>query len=205
MLVNNTERIIVYTRYPEAGLAKTRLIPALGEAGAANLQKLMTEETVKTVQKAKIEFEIHFTGCSFNTIQVWLGNQLKYNVQEGKTLGERISNSFKGAFSEGIKKVLIIGTDCPGITTHHIKKAFNSLQNSDLVLGPARDGGYYLIGLNSFQPELFNNIKWGSSLVYQQTMATARKLHLKSSTLEELVDIDRPEDLSAWCRGVHKI
>lgn len=200
-LANNSMLLIIFTRYPETGLVKTRLIPALGKAGAAKIHKSMTEETVKMALKTGVELEIHFTGGDYRQIHMWLGSRLKYRNQEGKTLGEKLSNSFKQAFSEGLKQVVIIGTDCPQITPAHIKKAFSLLQNSELVLGPALDGGYYLIGLSSVQPELFRKIKWGSSLVYQQTVAAARKLNLKIAELEELADIDRPEDLKTWLQG----
>lgn len=193
--------LIIFTRYPEAGLVKTRLIPALGEAGAAEIHKIMTEETVKMALKTGIEIEIHFTGGSYKQIQKWLGNRFKYRDQAGGTLGERLSDSFNQAFSEGLKRAIIIGTDCPEITSNHIREAFTLLQKSDLVLGPALDGGYYLIGLSSFHHNLFKNIKWGSNLVYQQTMATARNLNLKIAELEKLADIDRPEDLLAWRQG----
>ncbi len=190
--------LIIFTRYPEAGLVKTRLIPALGKAGAAEIQKTMTEETVKMVLKTGIEVEIHFSGGSYRQIKKWLGIRLNYREQQGETLGEKLSYSFQRAFSAGLKQVVIIGTDCPQITPDHINTAFAMLQKSDLVLGPALDGGYYLIGLSNYQPELFRNIKWGSSVVFEQTLAAAHKLQLEISELETLADIDRPEDLPAW-------
>ena len=197
-LANNSMRLIIFTRYPEAGLAKTRLIPVIGAAGAAEIHKIMTEETVNIALKTGVKFEIHFTGVDYRHFKKWLGDRFTYRDQVGECLGQRLSNSIKQAFSEGQKKVAIIGTDCPHITPDHISNAFTLLQKSALVLGPALDGGYYLIGLSNYQPELFRNIKWGSSLVYQQTMAAAHKLNLKITELEKLADIDRPEDLPAW-------
>ena len=189
-------RLMVFTRYPEAGSVKTRLIPALGKTGAARIHKKMTEGTIKTASHFKGELEVHFSGGNRKLMKKWLSNRLRYRKQKGKDLGEKLCNAFKMAFSEGSKKIVIIGTDCPRLTADHINKAFSLLDKFDLVLGPARDGGYYLIGLNNYRPELFKNIDWGSHLVFQQTVNIAQTRSIKLATLEKLADIDMPEDLA---------
>jgi len=191
-------RLIIFTRYPETGNVKTRLIPALGEKGAENLHREMVKQTIDQTLHYEYETEVHFTGGTIKLMKRWLGYHLTYRKQTGKSLGERLENAFKAAFAERKKKVIVIGTDCPDLTSAHVSKTFNLLSRSDLVLGPTFDGGYYLIGLKKLHGELFQEISWGSEKVYLQTVKAANKLSLKTINLEKLADIDRPADLKAW-------
>jgi rSAM/selenodomain-associated transferase 2 len=111
-----------------------------------------------------------------------------------------MDNAFLEAFRTGAEKVVLVGTDCPGITATILRSAFNLLGLFDLVLGPARDGGYYLIGLRKRVPELFRNVPWGAATVGAQTLTMARELSLRAVTVDPLVDVDRPEDLPVWER-----
>ncbi len=126
----------------------------------------------------------------------WLGEQLKYRGQKGVSLGERLYKALREAFAENKGKVVIIGTDCPGLTLKHIEQAFNLLDRFNLVIGPAHDGGYYLIGLTKAVKDLFSGIKWGSAFVYRQTLEAAQKANLSIAELEKLQDVDCPSDLS---------
>jgi len=199
--VHSKLRLIIFTRYPEAGKVKTRLIPALGEKGAELLHRKMVEHTMTRVSSFKGEVEVHFTGGSHDLTKGWLGDQFRYRRQMGGCLGERLHNSVAEAFNENKKKVVIIGTDCPGLTLRHIEQAFYLLDQSDLVLGPAYDGGYYLIGLNKLVKELFQDITWSSSLVYRQTVKAAEQVDLQAAELEKLADIDCPADLPLWTKS----
>ncbi|NMG19133.1 TIGR04282 family arsenosugar biosynthesis glycosyltransferase [Brasilonema bromeliae] len=196
------QHLIIFTRYPEPGKTKTRLIPALGTEGAANLQRQMTEHTlsqVKQLQKTSvISFEVRFAGGNLQLMQEWLGYDLVYQPQGEGDLGLRMTQSFLNAFQSGAEKVLTIGTDCPGVNNQILAKAFAQLQQSEVVLGPAVDGGYYLIGLQRPMPELFINIDWGTSQVLHQTITIAQMLNLSVTNLPHLADIDRPEDLPIW-------
>ncbi len=191
-------RLIIFTRYPEAGNVKTRLIPALGEKGAERLHREMVEHTIAQTRYFENETEVHFTGGSPKLMKRWLGDRLLYQKQTGSSLGERLENALKTAFAAGEKKVIVIGTDCPDLTSDHINKTFNLLSSSNLVLGPTFDGGYYLIGLKKLYRELFQEISWGSNKVYCQTVQAAGILKLKTVHLEKLADVDRPADLPAW-------
>ncbi len=191
-------RLIIFTRYPEAGLVKTRLIPALGEKGAELLHRDMAEHTIAQARHFRGEVEICFTGGTRRLMKQWLGKDLLYREQKGSSLGERLSTAITKAFSGDNKKVAVIGTDCPALTTAHINRAFQLLDSSDLVLGPAYDGGYYLIGLRNANQKLFRGISWGSENVYLQTTEAADRLDLKTSHLEKLADVDCPADLPAW-------
>ncbi len=128
----------------------------------------------------------------------WLGNQYNYLKQSSGDLGERLNDAFKSAFNAGMEKVLIIGTDCPDITPAILEQGFEGLDHHDLVLGPAMDGGYYLIGQQRLIPELLEGISWGTETVLGETKDIAAKLHLKTAFLPELADVDRPEDLKVW-------
>ncbi|MBW4514050.1 MAG: TIGR04283 family arsenosugar biosynthesis glycosyltransferase [Timaviella obliquedivisa GSE-PSE-MK23-08B] len=197
-----TERLIIFTRYPRPGKAKTRLIPALGAEGAANLQRQMTEHTLAQVKKLdpSISVEIWFADDCLEQgqMQEWLGTEWVYQPQGEGDLGDRLINAFQTAFAAGMERVVIIGTDCPGLDADRLSQAFQALQNHDLVLGDATDGGYYLIGLQRSIPELFKEIPWGTSAVRQQTVAIASQLGLTVAHLPALSDIDYPEDLPVW-------
>lgn len=186
--------LIIFSRYPEPGTTKTRMIPVLGATGAANLQRQMTEHTLKQVKQLQesgsVEVEIHFTGGNHQLMSKWLGTNLTYYSQVAGDLGNRMESGFAQAFQKGKQKVVTIGIDCPALNSSILKSAFDALQQQDLVLGAAKDGGYYLIGLNRLIPELFQNISWGSDRVLAQTEAIAKTLGLKIAYLPQLRDVD---------------
>ena len=194
-----SEKLIIFTRYPEPGITKTRLIPVLGKAGAANLHRLMAQRTIAralSLQKSRrLSVEIHHTGGSQQQMEDWLGTDLIYQNQIDGDLGARMAAAFQNSFDSGVDKVAIIGTDCPDLKAEILAQAFDELSDRDLVLGPAKDGGYYLIGLRRSIPELFDGINWGTSEVFASTRAIAQNLGLNIAVLPILADIDRPEDL----------
>lgn len=196
------ERLIIFTRYPEPGKTKTRMIPALGAEKAAALQRQMTEHTliqVRELQNRPITVEVRFAGGDMTRMAQWLGLDLVYQSQGEGDLGTRMARSLDLAFQNDIDHAVIIGTDCPGLNAQIMAEAFRLLhQSHDLVLGPALDGGYYLLGLRYFIPELFININWGTAEVLQQTVEIANQLKLSIAYLPDLADVDRPEDLPVW-------
>ena len=193
------EQLIIFTRYPEAGKAKTRLIPALGGVGAAELHRRMTETTIATSRELQkiypVSICVCFTGGSLTQMQNWLGHDLVYQPQHSGDLGDRLTHAFQAAFDRGAKSVIAIGTDCPDLTSEILTLAFTELENHCLSIGAATDGGYYLIGLNQFIPSVFRDITWSTNIVFQQTLETARHLNLSIAVLPTLNDVDRPEDL----------
>jgi len=193
--------IIIFTRFPEPGLTKTRLISALGAEGACRLHRTLTEKVIAQVQGVRnffpLQVEIHFSGGSREQMAGWLGRDWEYVLQSGSDLGTRMEQAFLRAFRQGWKKVVLIGSDLPDVTAALIREAFRQLADYDLVLGPARDGGYYLIGLKENRPELFrDHISWGTAEVLKKTRATADRLGLTIAYLAMLRDVDRPEDLA---------
>jgi len=145
--------LTIFTRYPKPGRTKTRLIPALGAEEAALLQTAMTGRTVLTARHAArsqgFRAEIRFTGGSRRQMRRWLGPGLAYTTQGSGDLGLRMSRAFRDHLHERHDAAVIIGSDCPGLTPSIIRQAFNALLDTDLVIGPAADGGYYLIGLKA--------------------------------------------------------
>lgn len=196
------QTLIIFTRYPEPGKTKTRMIPALGAEGAAQLQRQMSEHTLKNAQEwQKVsggKIAIYFAGGDVSLMSNWLGKDLNYYPQVTGDLGYKMQSAFNQAFDNGATKVVTIGIDCPDINLTILNQAFSSLSEHDLVLGKAEDGGYYLIGLHRLIPELFQNINWGTSQVLAQTQNIANGLNLNTAYLPTLRDVDRPEDLFIW-------
>ena len=198
---------MLFTRFPVAGKSKTRLIPALGEHEAAMLQKKMTEHIVAMLQtfdkQADYTLEVRYTGAGRKEIKNWLAasSAMTFNEQGKGDLGARLSRAFAAAFRGGNDQVLAIGADCPALTTEILENGFKLLEVNDVVLGPAIDGGYYLIGMRGYWPELFSQIAWGSEHVLAQTCASAAQAGLMYALLQPLTDIDRPEDLR-HCRDI---
>ena len=191
-----SERLIIFTRFPQPGKTKTRLIPILGKKGAADLQRQMTEHIISTVgvasKRAGLTVGVCYEGGDAGLMREWLGPQFIYRPQGSGNLGQRINKAFKEAFEAEIEAVVIVGSDIPEISADIIQRAFRALRNNDLVFGPAHDGGYYLIGMQraaAFRanPLLFRRIKWGSDEVLAQTLDTAGALGLSFVLLEFLI------------------
>lgn len=196
------ENLIVFARYPEAGKTKTRLIPALGPQAAAELQRQMTSHTLHQArllaQERHVDIEVRFAGGDAARMRQLYGPGPRFSPQGDGDLGLRLHRAAQEAFNAGTTFVALIGSDCPYVTPELLNAAFDALRQHDVVLGPAIDGGYYLIGLRHCYPKLFQDIDWGSDRVYEQTRQAARKLGLSIGTLPLLADVDRPEDLNIW-------
>lgn len=200
---NPRHHILLFTKYPRPGFSKTRLIPALGPVKAAELQRRMTWQTISTIttlgSPGKISLEIHYTGASLEDMYNWLGPDFCYKKQPETSLGNRIERAILPHLQTG-SRIVVLGSDCPGITVEILMKAFTSLRNNHVTLGPTHDGGYYLLGITgSLKPQelktLLSGIPWGSNTVYSKTIKRVTKLQLSHQTLPMLHDIDTPEDL----------
>lgn len=194
------EVIIIFTRFPVPGQAKTRLAPHLGEDRAAELQRSMTEHTIAEAFTAKkicqMAIEIYYEGGNREKIEKWLGKSCSFYKQACGDLGVKLSDAFTKSFRKGYKKVIIIGTDCPSLSSSLMLKGLTKLSNYNLILGPAEDGGFYLVGLSRPpEPSLFHGVSWGKDTVLKTVLANAGKLTLSCDFLPTLSDIDRPEDL----------
>jgi rSAM/selenodomain-associated transferase 2/rSAM/selenodomain-associated transferase 1 len=203
------KRLIIFTRYPEPGTTKTRMIPALGAGGAADLQRWMTDHLVAKVkpliEQWSLTVEVRFEGGSERLMREWLGPSFSYRHQGRGDIGRRMQRALAEGFQEGYRSIVIIGSDVPDISSAIIHRAFEELQKNSLVLGPAGDGGYYLIGMQKVNedqayPELFEAVNWGTSEVLSQTIAAAHQLGIGYALLDTLKDVDRPADLKIWNR-----
>lgn len=202
---NNCQQLslLLFTRYPRAGAVKTRLAAALGGDGSALLHRVMSERALATARafaaSSGCRLRVCFTGCDYRDIGRWLGFDLKFSRQSEGDLGQRLSCAVEQEFAAGARGVIVIGSDCPALTETMLQDAAEKLRaGNDLVLGPAADGGYYLIGLSRPEDSLFEGISWGGAEVAKNTLARAGARGLRCSLLPELADVDRPGDLAAW-------
>ncbi len=193
------DRIIVMARYPEAGKTKTRIIPALGAEGAAALHTHLVKQTLATVDQfistRRCDVEVRFAGGDEAGMQRLFESRHRFLPQQGDSLGDRMNDAVAAAFEGGFQRVVVIGTDCPSLTTTHLAEAFQSLDHSGVVVGPAVDGGYYLLGMREHYSELFNLIEWGTANVLKQTLQNVRRINASVHRLSPLSDVDFPEDL----------
>ncbi|MEO0649423.1 MAG: TIGR04282 family arsenosugar biosynthesis glycosyltransferase [Planctomycetota bacterium] len=193
--------LIVFTRYPEPGSTKTRLIPALGPEGAAELQGLMTAHSLEAARAFaaaapnRRRVRVRFAGGTAGAMAERFGADLAYEPQGEGSLGERLERAFEDAFAlDG--PVLVIGADCPDLDAAYLEQAREALDQTPLVLGPARDGGYTLLGLRKPFPKVFRGIDWSTERVLEQTRAIAARDGLATRLLPTLDDVDTPEDLA---------
>lgn len=194
----DSARVLVFAKAPIPGRAKTRLEPALGASGAAALHARLTHWTVEHALRSRATVELWCADDPghpfYRTLAEMRGIPL--HRQSGRDLGERMSSALSDALTRACAAI-VIGTDCPGLGPEHLDIAARLLLRHacDLVLGPALDGGYVLIGTHRPQPELFDSMPWGSNLVLEETRARLERLGLSWHELEPLADIDRPADL----------
>lgn len=187
-----TPRLVLFTRWPEPGKAKTRLVPALGEEGAAALHKRLTERTVAAMRASGLPAEIRFTGAERARFEDWLGKDFVYAGQGEGDLGLRMKHATRSG------PAILLGSDCPGLEAGHLQQAAKALESAEIVIGPAEDGGYWLIGLARPMDFLFEDMEWGGDKVWAVTRARLAEHGIKPAILETLADCDRPEDLARW-------
>lgn len=184
-------RVALFTRYPEPGRAKTRLIPALGEDGAARLHRTLTEQTLVAVRDAGLELEVRTTGAPIARFIDWLGPLAIVDQGEGD-LGERLTRAGPPW------PTIFIGADAPDLTPVLLRNAADALAHARATIGPATDGGYWLLGLREPVAGVFEGIAWSTERVFAQTMARLDDAGIVPVLLPELADCDRPEDLARW-------
>lgn len=185
-------RLVLFARYPEAGACKTRLIPALGAEGAANLHRQLTERTVAILRESECPVTVAFTGSDRCTFETWLGHDVALVEQVEGDLTAKLLACLNPA------PVIFFGADTPDLQPHHVAAAIQGLATHEVVIGPAEDGGYYLIGMRNGWPELFIDMPWSTEQVLPETLARLKRLGIEPLMLETLSDCDRPEDLVRW-------
>lgn len=179
--------VLVFQKNAILGKVKTRLASEIGKHRALEIYGGLIQSTYSVLEDVAAPVWTYFSDYIPE-----IGNKPteKSFIQEGKDLGERMANAFARSFELGMEKVVLIGTDCPMLESRHLLRAFELLTNSDLVLGPATDGGYYLIGMKHRADYLFEGIPWSTAAVLMQTIAVAKVRGLHFTLLDELSDID---------------
>ncbi len=192
--------IIIFTKYPEEGKVKTRLASTIGYHYAMVFYKMIAEKIIFEVKRIRTIYTYIFFSEEKEKINVkkWLGQKYFYSHQEGEGLGERMYEAFRKVFGHGANKVILTGTDIPDLSKVIIEEAIINLDNYDIVIGPAKDGGYYLLGMNKLHSSLFEDIEFSTPSVLSQTINTIEKLKLRYFLLPELQDIDTNEELVDW-------
>ncbi|MCW9015277.1 MAG: TIGR04282 family arsenosugar biosynthesis glycosyltransferase [Gammaproteobacteria bacterium] len=192
-------KLMLFAKTPEPGKTKTRLIPALGKEAAAELHTRMIRHTATTAFAAQFSnIEIQCYPHSRHAVFMDILDQqcVELNKQTGDDLGERMANAFNSALAE-FDFAIITGTDAPAISSEYLTAAIDQLKaGTEVVLGPAEDGGYVLIGLSRFNASIFTDIDWGTDQVLQQTLQRIEESGMSVSQLPMLWDVDRAEDLS---------
>lgn len=188
--------VAVFLKHPTPGRVKTRMAKDIGDEHAARIYAAMVETVMKNIG------EKHSLTVFYNPPEMkqeivnWLGGRgADFIPQNGESLGEKISNAVEDCITLGNRKVVVIGTDCIDITAKTIANSFERLDDTDAVIGPCEDGGYYLIGLKANHVEIFSGIDWSTDRVMAQTLEKMRELRLNVSILETLRDIDCADDL----------
>lgn len=186
--------LIIFVKNFIPGMVKTRLAEKIGMFLALDVyQELVayTSDVVKAVDADKMVFYSEYVEVEDTFVE----EHLKHNVQTGNSLGERMRNAFQYAFDKGYSRVTIIGSDCHELTPKHLDEAFDQLEINDVVVGPAKDGGYYLLGLNGACPALFDGKEYSHEKVFEELIEEINKLALEHHVLETLNDIDTLEDM----------
>jgi rSAM/selenodomain-associated transferase 1 len=198
--IDSKAHLLVFARVPTLGKVKSRLAAGVGEPAALAIYHELLAITRAAIAEAGVPATVWLADAAAvptaRESQEWAG--LPACCQPTGDLGERMAAAFAAAFAAGARRVAIIGTDCPGLRAAHLTQAVELLRGHDVVLGPATDGGYYLLGLRRPQPELFRHKRWSTDSVLADTLADARRLGLRVALLPELRDVDTAEDLAAW-------
>lgn len=187
----------VFAKAPVPGRVKTRLAADVGPSAAAELYWQMGRRVVAATVGSGHRTTVWFTPPTEEAfVRQWLDGvgRLDLRAQVGPSLGARLAHAFGCHFAEGARRVVIIGTDCPGVDRRVVNAGFTALATHDFVLGPALDGGYYLVGLRAPHPSLFQGIAWSSAAVAAQTRTRARALGLSCKLLRPLRDVDTARD-----------
>ena len=197
--------ILIFAKPPVPGQSKSRLIPLLGAQGAADAGAELTTNLLKAIAPlagSSPGFDLWLWGASAHPVFATWTEQfnLRLSVQDDGGLGQRMRHCLTTSFEGGAEQALLIGSDCPVMDIAYLRRASAALELTDLVLGPAQDGGYVLIGCKAMHDGLFEHIDWGTDRVLAQTVAKAQALELSVTLLETLWDVDRPEDWLRYCR-----
>lgn len=182
--------ISIFARWPEPGQAKTRLIPEFGPEGAAAIYRKLLAHTVEVARASEVPFELRVTGAEPELFRKALGEDLQVVAQGEGDLSAKLGRVPAPA--------ILIGSDCPGLTPNVLRAARDTLETDPMVIGPASDGGYYLLGFRDPAPFAFEGMEWSTAEVFAETLKRFVAQGIRPAVLPELSDVDTPDDLAHW-------
>jgi len=200
-----TDGLVCFLKFPQPGQVKTRLASDLGEELACALYRDMAERVITEVFPLNQSYELILfvdPQHSLDEYRSWLGDQFSFQVQSGHTLGDRMFQACSWALEHKYDRVIIVGSDCPGMDEDFVVDAFSAMEKTDFVLGPSSDGGYYLIGMKLAHEFVFDDIAWSEPDVCDLTVERIEARDLKTTLLEEKQDIDNADDLARFRQGL---
>ena len=195
------KEIIFFVKYPQIGKVKTRLAANVGDKKAYDIYQLLLKRTWNTIKQSNLHVCIEYTPAGYSSeMKELFGERIEYFVQQGSDIGSRMANAFQRVFSSSVDNAILIGSDLPDLDVETLNTAFRKLINHEVVIGPAGDGGYYLVGFQRryFSRKIFEEIKWSSNRVYQQTIKKICELNLSKYILPERNDIDTFDDINLF-------
>ena len=185
-------RLLIFTRNPEFGRVKTRLAKTIGNQKALDVYVFLLNKTKEITENLPFDKAVYYS-ANIQKNDFWDVQKYQKKLQKGENLGVRMRNAFEESFAENYEKVIIIGSDLYDLTSEIITDAFSKLQKNEVVIGPAEDGGYYLLGMKKLHPKIFEHKKWGTDTVRRDTLLDLEKVSVH--LLEELNDVDVFEDI----------
>jgi uncharacterized protein len=185
--------LIIFVRKPEAGKVKTRLAATLGDEKALDIYRQLLQHTFNVASETVADKFVFYAG-EIESHDLWNAEGFYKRLQSDQDLGHKMKTAFEEIFREDYKKVVIIGSDCFELTADMIAEAFVALDKTDMVIGPANDGGYYLLGMKELRASLFENKQWSTESVFGDTVGDFKNYGLSFTTLALLTDVDTEED-----------
>ena len=192
LLPKSKNLLLIFTRNPELGKVKTRLAKTIGDEAALDIYKHLLNHTKQVTKNLSCDNAVYYS-VKVRENDIWNATTYQKHLQDGNDLGIRMHNAFQQAFSTGYEKVIIIGSDLPDLTSEHINEAFEKLNSNDVVMGPAEDGGYYLLGIKKLHANIFQHKDWGTSTVRKHTLNDLQNESV--FLLETLNDVDVFDDI----------
>lgn len=191
--MQHNRHLIIFIKNPVLGKVKTRLAAGIGNEKALEVYQQLLEITRNAALKSDCTRNVFYSDEIEN--DAWEEDKFNKFVQEGDSLGDRMKNAFEQIFALGADEAVIIGSDCPQLSSHIIEDAFTLLDTKDVCIGPAKDGGYYLLGMKKPLPFLFENKEWSTDSVFGDTVINLNENQLSFGLLPPLSDVDTVDDL----------
>ncbi|MDT7829242.1 TIGR04282 family arsenosugar biosynthesis glycosyltransferase [Pricia sp. S334] len=191
-LASSKDLLLIFTRNPELGKCKTRLAETVGDETALDIYRFLLQHTASITRNLNAAKQVWYSEEIWDN-DIWDEAYYDKKLQKGQDLGVRMANAFQEGFASGYERIVIIGSDMFDLSRKDLENAFAQLKENDFVIGPAEDGGYYLMGMKSFRPELFTNKKWSSETVLEDTLRHLEDENL--AILDEKNDIDVYKDI----------